>query len=122
MDLSCYSAPFASPNKITRIEMLPKSNPSYGYDTASRLIRAAHAVKQRQVVLHRGMRRRQQRLAPLLRLRQRFRIVRIDRFLTLASNSTAQSYAPEGWSQSMRRRLCTMFPLPRISTPRSRNA
>ena len=31
-----YSAPFASPNKIIRIEMLPKSNPSYGYDTASR--------------------------------------------------------------------------------------
>jgi len=26
----------ASPNRIIRIEMLPKSNPSYGYDTASR--------------------------------------------------------------------------------------
>ena len=31
-----YSAPLDSPNKIIRIEMLPKSNPSYGYDTASR--------------------------------------------------------------------------------------
>ena len=30
-----YSALFASPNKIIRIEILPKSNPPYGYDTAS---------------------------------------------------------------------------------------
>ena len=43
-------------------------------------------------------------------------------FFTSESNSMVQGKGWAFFSPSMRRKLCTMLPLPRISTPRSRNA